>query len=340
MTVPPSSHVWLCRTCRVLLFGQLLRRRRFPARTLKQSNCVMNGHGKIRCSILSKDCKSNSDYAAGRSEQWAARSALAGARVIDDSLRVEIGDVALRRQRLNVFGLRQITEQGFSRTVPILNSPRFTIIQPSQQPIRSGRISHRHDDLANRYRLRTFVERQHRNLWRQVLRINRTDGPVFAGRCLFVFEWNPLRAAGKESHQLFQTRPACDAAAQTHRPFIRQPRLPDVAIRQNETIAGVKTTTDERILSDLTVAFRSQLKLFSSVLHRVATVCGWKFRKAQRPASSGFDESVRAVDQAHAGSVINAQHFAERQRIENLFVGLDYLAQLLVGFSQLLLLGG
>src|ERR1041384_2554549 len=123
MAMPPSSRVWLCRARSVLLFGQLLRRRRFPARPLKQGDRVMNRHGKIRCSILSKNCKCNSDYFARRPEQRSARSAFASARVIDNTLRVEIGDVALRRQGLNVFGLRQITEQGFSRTVSILNSP-------------------------------------------------------------------------------------------------------------------------------------------------------------------------------------------------------------------------
>src|SRR4051812_27416666 len=117
MTMPPSSRVWLRRACSVLLFGQVLRRRRFPARPFKQRNCIINGYRKIRCSILSKNCKRNSDYSTGRSEQWSARSAFTRARVIDDSLHVEIGDVALRRQRLNVFGLSQITEQGFSRTV-------------------------------------------------------------------------------------------------------------------------------------------------------------------------------------------------------------------------------
>src|ERR1041384_7675889 len=100
----------------------------------------------------------------------------------------------------------------------------------------------------------------------------------------------------------------------------------------------MKTATDERILSDLAVAVRGQFGLFGSVLHWSAAVVELRPGNGGWPASTWFDESVRAVDQAHAGAVIDAQHFAKRQRIQDLFVGLDYLAQLLVRFSQLLLL--
>ena len=166
--MPPSSSVWLCCARSVLLFGQVLRRRRFPARPLKQCDCVVNGHGKIRCRVLGKNRKCNSDYFARRSEQRSARSTFASACVVNNALRIEVRDIPLSHQRADVVRLSQITQQRFSRAVTILDSSRFVFRQHSDQTIWSGWISHRHDDLANRHGLGPLVERQHRNLWRQV----------------------------------------------------------------------------------------------------------------------------------------------------------------------------
>src|SRR5437660_7075617 len=100
----------------------------------------------------------------------------------------------------------------------------------------------------------------------------------------------------------------------------------------------MKTGPDERILGDLTVAFRRQLWLHSSVLNCVAAFGGLRFGDAQRPTSAGLNESVRAVNQTYARAIIHAQHLAERQRVKHLFVRLEDFAQLVVGLLQFLLL--
>src|SRR5262245_22426216 len=120
----------------------------------------MNRHGEIRCRVLCKDCKSNSDHPARGSKQWSTRTAFTGARVIRYSASIEISNVALRCQRLDVFCLRQVVKQGLSRAIAILNALRFAWLEHRQQTVRAGRIAHRDYDTAHRHRIRSDVEGQ------------------------------------------------------------------------------------------------------------------------------------------------------------------------------------
>ena len=97
-------------------------------------------------------------------------------------------------------------------------------------------------------------------------------------------------------------------------------------VGKNEAVTRMKASADERILSDLTVPFRSQLRLIGSILNCVAAFVALRFSHPQGAARSCFDECIRAVDQANAGAVINSQRLAEGNCLLEPFRRVSHLA--------------
>src|SRR5207244_13629082 len=122
--------------------------------------------------------------------------------------------------------------------------------------------------------------------------IDHTDSDILAAGRLFIFERNRLWVVREKCNQLFQPRLTIDCARQTLCALIRQPGLDHVPVSKNEAVARMKARADEWILSDLTVAFRSQFRLVGAILDCASAFAALRFGHPQWTAGSRFDERV------------------------------------------------
>src|SRR5689334_9018071 len=82
---------------------------RFPAGAFEQRDSEATRDREVGGLVFSEDGKVDANDASRWSKQRRTRTTFSGACVVDDAPHVEIGDAALRRQRLNAFGFGEIT---------------------------------------------------------------------------------------------------------------------------------------------------------------------------------------------------------------------------------------
>src|SRR6185369_5488825 len=101
---------------------------------------------------------------------------------------VEVGNAALRRERLDAFSFGEVCKLGHRCAVTLLNSSRLSIVQQREESIGTGRISHHHYRFSDSDRIRIRLQWKDRNRFRHFRNVEAAHCEVIAISSAFELE--------------------------------------------------------------------------------------------------------------------------------------------------------
>src|SRR5882672_4205033 len=196
-------------------------------------------------------------------------------------------------------------------SVTLLYAAGLRIIKKRQQAIDPGREAHHDHSLADCHCVLVGLQRNNGNVGGKVFDVEQTNCQVVAASGHFELQWDRLGVIREIGVKLFESRLTPHGSTQTLGALVCKPRLGDMAVGNDKTVAHIKTTSGELKLGYGRIAIRCQCTRFTTILDCRTALSRLRLGISQWTARPCLYKIISSRYQAHSTTEITAQLYRQ-----------------------------